>query len=86
MAADLDTEVHALKKAPGRDILVLSSASIIQALLRADLVDEIRTYLVPAVLGGGLRLFPEGLPASRWQLQGIATIPTGAVVLQHRRA
>jgi dihydrofolate reductase len=86
IARDLEGEVARLKGEPGRDILVLNSASIIQALLRADLVDDLRLAVVPAVLGGGLRLFAEGLPASRWSLAGTSTLAHGAVGLHYRRA
>ena len=55
-------EVAALKAAEGRDILIVNSASIIRALLDADLVDEMRLILVPVVVGGGLRIFADGLP------------------------
>jgi dihydrofolate reductase len=69
------------RDAPGRDILVL-----IQALLRADLVDELRLNVLPAAVGGGLRLLAEGLPRSSWQLVGALTFETGAVGLHYRRA
>ena len=51
-----------LKEEAGRDILVLNSASIIQALLRSDLVDDIPMAIVPAMVGGGLRLSPTACP------------------------
>jgi hypothetical protein len=63
IARDIETEVKALKNTPGRDILVLNSASIIQALLRHDLIDDLRMAVVPATLGGGLRPPPRGHPA-----------------------
>ncbi|MFC4494386.1 dihydrofolate reductase family protein [Streptomyces ovatisporus] len=86
IAQDLEAEVTALRDAPGRDVLVLNSASIIQALLRADLVDDLRFAVVPVLLGGGLRLFPEGLPASRWSLAETTALKHGAVGLHYRRA
>lgn len=83
---DLESEVRDVKRAPGRDILVLSSASIIQALLEADLVDELHISVMPAVLGTGLRLFSEGLPPSTWTLIGSTiTPPTGGVGLRYSR-
>lgn len=83
---DLESEVHDIKRAPGRDILVLGSASIIQALLNADLVDELQISVMPAVLGTGLRLFSEGLPRSTWSLVGSTTTPpTGGVGLRYSR-
>ena len=86
VARDVEAETRALKAAPGRDILVLNSASIIQALLRADLVDELRLNVLPAAVGGGLRLLAEGLPRTDWQLVGALTLETGAVGLHYRRA
>ena len=83
---DLESEVLDVKRAPGRDILVLASASIIQALLNADLVDELHISVVPSVLGSGLRLFSEGRPRSTWTLVGSTTTPTtGGVGLRYSR-
>ncbi|WP_243710870.1 dihydrofolate reductase family protein [Actinomadura sp. KC216] len=85
ISRNLEAEVRSLKAAPGRDILVLNSASIIQALLKADLIDELHMTVVPATLGAGVRLLPDGF-ASRWELAHATTIPaTGAVALCYRR-
>ncbi|MFD0413484.1 dihydrofolate reductase family protein [Streptomyces sp. NPDC127108] len=85
VSRDLETEVRSLKAAPGRDILVLNSASVIQALLKADLIDELCMTVLPTTLGRGVRLLPEGL-SSKWRLSHAITIPaTGAVALSYRR-
>ncbi|MFI6296574.1 dihydrofolate reductase family protein [Nonomuraea sp. NPDC050790] len=85
VSRDLEEEVRSLKSAPGRDILVINSASIIKALLQADLIDELHMTMVPATLGGGVRLLPDAL-TSTWQLSHAITIPaTGAVSLCYRR-
>ena len=81
----LEAEVKAIKEQPGRDILVLNSASIIHQRLRTDLVDDLRMAIVPSVVGGGLRLLPEGLPASTWELAETTTLAHGAVGLHYRR-
>ncbi len=65
---------------------MLNSASIIQALLRADLVDDLRLAVVPALVGGGLGLFPEGFPATRWSLAETTALAHGAVALHYHRA
>ncbi|MFD9739019.1 dihydrofolate reductase family protein [Umezawaea sp. NPDC059074] len=83
---DLEGEVRQLKALPGRDIIVLSSASVIRALLKADLVDELRVHLTPAILGEGLRFFGDGIPASAWVLDGANTMATGSVSLTYRRS
>ncbi|WP_198165500.1 dihydrofolate reductase family protein [Nocardia fusca] len=79
---DLEAEVRALKEAPGRDILVLNSASIIQGLLGAGLVDDLYLTIVPKILGGGLRLLPEDY-ASSWQLATATTFPDSSTVSLH---
>ncbi|WP_232660588.1 dihydrofolate reductase family protein [Pseudonocardia sp. TRM90224] len=82
---ELEAEVRALKSAPGRDILVLNSASIIRQLLAAGLVDEMRIMIVPAVLGKGLRFFEGEPPYTTWQLGGVKTLTTGAIALHYIR-
>lgn len=86
IARDLESEVQALRKRPGRDILVINSASIIQALLRAGLIDDLRFVMVPVLLGGGLRLLGEGLPASAWNLTQATVLEDGAIGLHYSRA
>ncbi len=86
IARDLESEVAALRETPGGDILVINSASIIQTLLRADLVDDLRYVVVPVLVGGGLRLFADGLPASSWSLAETTTFASGGLGLHYRRA
>jgi dihydrofolate reductase len=78
-------EVAALKREEGRDILIVNSASIIHALLRADLVDELRLMMVPLVWGGGLRIFPDGIPRTEWDLASSTHLPGGTLGLQYHR-
>jgi dihydrofolate reductase len=78
-------EVAALKREAGRDIMVVNSASIIHALLQADLVDELRLMVVPLVWGGGLRIFPDGIPRTEWDLASSANLPGGTLGLQYLR-
>ena len=60
---DLEAEVRDLKRAEGRDIVIL----------------------MPALTGGGLRLFEEGLPRSSWDLAAATRLATGALILQYVR-
>ncbi|SDM48097.1 dihydrofolate reductase family protein [Allokutzneria albata] len=74
-----------LQETDGGDILVLSSASVIKALLAADLVDRLAITIFPVSLGGGPRLFDEGLPAAQWSLAGQAAGEHGTVSLVYDR-
>jgi dihydrofolate reductase len=50
-------EVAALKRAPGKDIIIQNSTRLTQSLLAAGLVDELQIIVAPVVLGTGRALF-----------------------------
>lgn len=80
------TEVVAdLRAAEGGDILVLSSASVIKALLAADQVDRLALTVFPVFLGGGPRLFDDGLPAGSWTLTSQQAGEHGTLALVYDR-
>jgi dihydrofolate reductase len=54
---DLTNAVTKLKDEFDGDILVAGSATLVQALVDDDLVDELRLMIYPIVLGSGKRLF-----------------------------
>ncbi|NEB78651.1 riboflavin biosynthesis protein RibD [Streptomyces sp. SID14478] len=74
-----------LKSAEGGDILVLSSASVIKALLAADQVDRLALNVFPVFLGGGPRLFDDGLPAGQWMLVSETAGEHGTLALVYDR-
>jgi dihydrofolate reductase len=82
-AADVVAE---LKATSAGAILVNSSASIIKALLSADLLDRLYLMICPEIAGGGQRLFDDGLPASKWTLTHQETGDLGELALVYDRA
>lgn len=74
-----------LKAGDGGDVLVLSSASVIKGLLAADKVDRLALTVFPVFLGGGPRLFDDGLPAAGWTLAGQAAGEHGTLSLVYDR-
>jgi len=74
-----------LKATEGGDILVLSSASVIKALLAADQVDRLALNVFPIFLGGGPRLFDDGLPAGKWELVSQTAGEHGTLALIYDR-
>jgi dihydrofolate reductase len=74
-----------LQTTDGGDILVLSSASVIKALLAADLVDRLALVVFPVFLGGGPRLFDDGVPSGRWTLVSERAGEHGALALVYDR-
>ncbi len=57
-------ELIKLKQQDGKDITVHGSATLVQTLIRHDLVDRYRLLVYPVVLGTGKRLFHEGTTAT----------------------
>ncbi len=54
---DLAAEVRKMKEAPGEDMVILGSGSIVSALTKAGLIDEYQFVVVPVVLGKGRTMF-----------------------------
>lgn len=79
--ADPADVVKQLRAEDGGDIIVLASASVIRALLAADEVDQLSITLAPELVGGGARLFEDGLPGSSWRLADSTPTESGAVCL-----
>jgi dihydrofolate reductase len=57
LAGDLATEVRTLKAAPGDDLVLLGSGSIVAQLAQARLIDDYQLVVNPLVLGSGRSLF-----------------------------
>jgi dihydrofolate reductase len=79
--ADPADVVKQLRAEGGGDIIVLASGSVIKALLAADEVDELSITLAPELVGGGARLFEDGLPGLSWRLADSTPTESGAVCL-----
>ncbi|MCQ0013153.1 dihydrofolate reductase family protein [Actinomadura madurae] len=58
---------------------------MIKALLAADMVDRLSMMIFPVFLGGGPRLFEDGLPEARWTLAGQAAGEHGTLSLVYDR-
>jgi dihydrofolate reductase len=82
-AADV---VADLKATGAGDIVINNSASVIKALLSADLLDRLYLIVVPEIAGGGQRLFDDGLPASKWTLTHQQTGELGEMAMVYDRA
>lgn len=79
-------EISRLKRETEGSILVAGSGTLVEALLRADLVDELRLMVFPTILGRGRRLFPEGIDRLKLQLVEARQVgPDGVQVQVYER-
>lgn len=85
VAGGLEDEIRRLKDEPGGDIAVQGSASIVQALARADLVDEYRLYVHPVLLGDGKPLFPAGHERQDLELTHLTRYANGVIATTYER-
>ena len=74
--------VRDLRNQPGADIGVHASISIVQALLAAGVVDELRVVIAPTIAGSGRRLL-DGLSAIRLESVRSTTSPTGSLLVDY---
>lgn len=83
---DLVEEVAKLKAQAGGEIQVHGSGNLVQTLFQHDLVDTLRIWQFPVVLGTGKRLFAGGAIPQRFRLVETQPNTTGAVLLVYEKA
>ncbi|MBC9934922.1 dihydrofolate reductase family protein [Chitinophaga qingshengii] len=59
---DLVTTIQALKKEPGKDLLVYGGADFVSSLIDHNLIDEYHLFVIPVAIGRGLRIFRDKKP------------------------
>jgi len=86
LKGDVAQEVAKLKAHEGGEIQVHGSGGLIQTLLKHDLIDTLRLWLFPVVVGTGKRLFAEGTIPGSFRLVDTKLTATGAVLHVYERA
>jgi dihydrofolate reductase len=71
-------EIRKLKEQPGLNIVLDGSSVLAHTLIENDLVDEYALHVYPLALGGGKKLFPEGVRVNLNLIEATA-LPTGVV-------
>lgn len=83
---DLVAELQKLREQPGTGVHTWGSTDLLQTLLKHDLVEELRTFVYPVLLGTGKRLFRDGTRPAALELVESVTTGKGGVYLRYRRA
>lgn len=83
---DLVADVAAMRRETDRDMTILGSAQVVNAFLRAGLVDGFHLLVNPILLGAGTPLFQGGYDRSRFKLLASRALDTGSVVLDYARS
>jgi dihydrofolate reductase len=85
LSGELAEEVAKLREQHDRDVVVHGSATLVQALLERDLVDELRLMVFPVLLGAGKRLFGATSDKKRLRLAGTEVVGDGVAILRYER-
>lgn len=86
ITGDIAAEVRKLKQLDGPLLQVHGSCELIQTLLANDLVDELRLWIFPIVLGTGKRLFGSGSTPTKFKLTKTNSTSNGVMMGLYRRS
>lgn len=79
---DLDEGVDAIKRQPGKDIVVYGGATFVASLIEHNLIDELNLFVNPIAIADGLRVFTARTPL---RLVSSTAYPCGIVVSTYHR-
>lgn len=82
---DAAKDVAKLKQEDGPPLLSQGSTELVHSLLAAGLVDEIRTFIFPVLLGKGKRLYSDDSQPRTFTLSHSAVGPNGIIHATYMR-
>ncbi len=85
ITGDIPVEIERLKQQAGPLIQVHGSHELVQTLLAHDLIDELRLWTFPVVVGAGKRLFGDGVRSSEFSLMKTGSTSNGVIMGLYRR-
>ena len=85
IGADVAEKVRALKRQPGKDIVQYGLGQVSFTLLEHGLVDEVRLWIHPLILGKKGPRAPHFLdcPSAQFELTGSRVLPNGIVIVNY---
>jgi dihydrofolate reductase len=86
LKGDVVQEVTKLKQELDGDIVVYASYQLGRTLIEHDLVDELRLFIFPVIVGAGMRLFSETSAKKSFRLAGSRTVGNGLTFVTYEIA
>lgn len=78
-------EVKKLKQQPGNEVQIPGSATLLQLLMKENLVDEFHLLIHPIIIGKGKRFFKEEMKTPGLKLVKTQPIDNGVILLCYQR-
>jgi dihydrofolate reductase len=84
LGPDVVGAIERLKAQPGKDLIKYGTSRLDDTLLRAHLVDELRIWVMPVVVGTGQRLFDDvDTSALELPLTDVRKLTNGSAILTY---
>jgi len=74
-------DITELRQQPGQEIHIEGSATLVQSLMKADLIDEYRFLVHPIIIGSGKRFFKDGMNTTGLKLVNTQALDKGVILL-----
>ena len=84
LSGDVAAAVGELRAAPGGNLQVRGSGTLVRSLLGHRLVDEMVLFVYPVIVGQGTRLFPVAGPDIGLELVDLWRTPAGLAIQTYR--
>lgn len=81
---DVIETVTELKKGDGKDIFIIGSTSVRSVLLKAGLIDRIKIFYFPLILGEGNSLFKGFDDRIKLEVMRVSAFTTGNVLIEYK--
>jgi dihydrofolate reductase len=81
---DIIEKIKKLKQQRGNEIQIPGSATLVQSLIKENLIDEFRFLVHPVIMGSGKRFFKDGMKTSGMKLVKTQTFDKGVVLLYYQ--
>lgn len=78
---NIEAEVNKLKQQPGKDMVIFGSSNLVSSFLTMGLIDELRIFVHPIVLGSGKQMFTGVKERHKLKLVDSKPLTSGVVEL-----
>ncbi|MFQ5561996.1 MAG: dihydrofolate reductase family protein [Parvularculaceae bacterium] len=83
---DIGALAASLREEGGRNVWIMGGGEIVRAFLNAEAWDEMNLFIMPVVLGDGIRLFPNPSERRALTLTSAQSFANGVVRLDYEKA
>jgi dihydrofolate reductase len=83
LGPDMVAAMQDLKAEPGKDLIKYGTSRLDATLFGAGLVDELRVWIMPVVVGSGQRIFEDVETSLKLNLRDVDKLRNGSVVLTY---